>query len=254
MIHPFRGATGPNPGIAATTTPKLRHRREAHIDAHHPIANRLTALLATQPERSAVEAFARLERDEGAGQPALYAAFIHVLVNEPDDSPAVDLLTDTLDLIHSGPWAKGRGLFPDNLDELEQAAHASNVRLIVSKADFEATDAILALSDEHITPLIPHLLSWLQDLNWPVARSILPRLRSLGTRAVPAIRRVLRNDDEVWKYWCINHLADHLTHLVGPLRIEIERIATSPTEAEIAEEVDQAAQEWMTRQSPQDRP
>lgn len=50
-------------------------------------------------------------------QRELYELFETALRRTEADSPRYDALADALDLIHGGPWAKGRALYPEPLSE-----------------------------------------------------------------------------------------------------------------------------------------
>ena len=54
-------------------------------------------------------------RDEGMSQAELYALFEKFQVETSGEDPRYDAIVDTMDLISSGPWAKGRGLFSTEL-------------------------------------------------------------------------------------------------------------------------------------------
>ena len=56
-------------------------------------------------------------RDEGMPQAELYALFEKFQVETSGEDPKYDAIVDTMDLISSGPWAKGRGLFSTELGE-----------------------------------------------------------------------------------------------------------------------------------------
>ena len=58
-------------------------------------------------------------------------------------------------------------------------------------------------SDEEIIPLIPDMLEWLQDMNWPGEVLFAKRLRTLPEEVVyPVVERTIRQakkeNDEIW--------------------------------------------------------
>ncbi|MFJ6211704.1 DUF5071 domain-containing protein [Lysinibacillus sp. NPDC092081] len=55
------------------------------------------------------------------------------------------------------------------------------------------------LDRDKILPLLPNLLEWIQDMNWPVASSILELLLTFPEEIVPHVQNVLSSDDENWK-------------------------------------------------------
>ncbi|WP_442952822.1 DUF5071 domain-containing protein [Paenibacillus sp. Soil522] len=70
--------------------------------------------------------------------------------------------------------------------------------------------------------VIPQLLEWLQDMNWPIAKDIEDVLADFGDHLIPHIRAVLNSYDGVWKfsllYGLINRLSDqHILPLLLPV-------------------------------------
>ncbi len=106
------------------------------------------------------------------------------------------------------------------------------------KSDSEAVARLKAASEERVAPLVPTLLEWLQDINWPVARPIAEVLREHPTELVEPIRAVLNGDDDIWKFWV---LAEVVLPGEGELRLALEsevlRIVNHPTPGEVDEEV-----------------
>jgi hypothetical protein len=53
-----------------------------------------------------------------------------------------------------------------------------------------------------LEPYLPELLTWLQDINWPIFPSVENLLRSLGGQVVPAVKAALseakKADDAIW--------------------------------------------------------
>jgi hypothetical protein len=116
------------------------------------------------------------------------------------------------------------------------------LRLPRHKQDLDVVDELRGASLEDLRPQIPALLTWLQDMNWPVARPIADILAQCGIDLIEPVRSVLRSSDDVWKYWL---LSDLLTQVDGAVRValtdEILRLINEPTAGEAAEEVDRAA-------------
>ena len=50
-----------------------------------------------------------------------------------------------------------------------------------NKFDFSGMEELMKLSDEEIEPVIPELLAWMKDMNWPVAKEM------------PALERIVKN-------------------------------------------------------------
>ena len=103
------------------------------------------------------------------------------------------------------------------------------------KHDHDVISGLKALSFEQLKPIIPELLEWLQDLNWPIARPIADILKPFADKLTPEIIKILKTDDGMWKLWILVTLARTTTDPF--LLIEIERIAKFPSRDETEDEV-----------------
>ncbi|AEI44679.1 DUF5071 domain-containing protein [Paenibacillus mucilaginosus] len=110
------------------------------------------------------------------------------------------------------------------------------------KHDFESVAVLKGLEREKITELIPNLLEWLRDMNWPIAAEIARLLLRYPEEVIPHLWMVLRSGDEIWKYWCLEYLVGELPRIhFLVFKEELERIANQPTRGEELEEVHSAA-------------
>lgn len=115
-----------------------------------------------------------------------------------------------------------------------------------NKHDHDAVQRARAVGFPALDPVLPRLLTWLQDLNWPVAGSVSELLSGSGPEIVPHIRAVFLSDDAIWKYWILSDLCPRLPPaILAELRPDIEILATSPTAADQREEVHEAAGELL---------
>lgn len=105
--------------------------------------------------------------------------------------------------------------------------------------------AAIAAGWPAVLPVLPGLLEWLQDMNWPVARPLAPFLASIGAPLAPAIRQVLDGDDGIWKTNLILQLVAPSPALRAALDEDLRRLATHPSAGDRAEEADQAALEAL---------
>lgn len=126
---------------------------------------------------------------------------------------------------------------PDNFDLVPK-----------DKFDSSTIAALKSLTEREIAPILPALLEWIQDCNWPVASDILPVLALHQAALAPLIHSVLRPNekDAIWKYWIITCLvplfSDETTDQLLP---DIKRIAQNPTQSELSEEVQEAAVNFL---------
>jgi len=111
-----------------------------------------------------------------------------------------------------------------------------------SKFDAEAVKRAASLGYPGINVILPDLLIWIQDMNWPVAGPVASLLAKAGPEIVPSVKAALNSDDDVWKHNILFNLAPHFGGDVRDLiKAEVSRIADVPTPNEIAEEASAAA-------------
>jgi hypothetical protein len=56
---------------------------------------------------------------------------------------------------------------------------------------------------ENVEAIVPDLLIWLQDMNWPVAGPVAAYLETISFSITSEIIKILRGNDSTWKYWCL---------------------------------------------------
>ncbi len=65
--------------------------------------------------------------------------------------------------------------------------------------DVDKVEKIKKLDSYIVVPLLPSLLVFIQDMNWPVAPGILEILLTFPKEIVPHVQDVLCSDDDNWK-------------------------------------------------------
>jgi hypothetical protein len=114
------------------------------------------------------------------------------------------------------------------------------------KFDFERVNKIKNSDKKDIIPLLPGLLEWIQDMNWPIAPEIAEILLTFPKEIVPRISNVLSTDDDIWKFWCLEYLVKKFsTEDKELLKTDLIRLSRTPTEGEMLEELDQKAREIL---------
>lgn len=78
--------------------------------------------------------------------------------------------------------------------------------LPIDKHDLDNAQLLINLGFPTVKPVLPRLFEWIQDINWPVAKVILPFLASLGGKCEKEIQTVFQSNDGMWKYWVISEL------------------------------------------------
>jgi hypothetical protein len=119
-----------------------------------------------------------------------------------------------------------------------------------SKFDMAAARALADIGYPAIAPLLPRLLEWVQDENWPVAMTLLPFLQTIGLPLAPHLRLILKTDDEPWKGIVIRNLVAPTSPLRDALRDELERLAFHPTPGEREEALDEEARSVLDTDEP----
>jgi len=109
------------------------------------------------------------------------------------------------------------------------------------KHDVQSAEALILMGYPAVEPIIPQLLQWSQDGNWPVARVIAPFLADIGPPLAPHVRMILNGADNTWKYFLLQTVIAESIEMKRLLHPELERLARRPTASEAAEELDSIA-------------
>lgn len=116
------------------------------------------------------------------------------------------------------------------------------------KSDVSGIPQLARLRDEEIQPVIPHLLEWIQDMNWPVAQEVLNILAARQNLVESCLPGILRTEekDSIWKYWIISELLPRFEKpLSEELLATLRRITQQPNQDEVLEEVDRMARKYL---------
>jgi len=115
------------------------------------------------------------------------------------------------------------------------------------KFDDSHIDELNTFSVDEIRVIVPRLLEWLQDGNWPISNKIQvyfePRIHEIENELI----QILTTNDEIWKYYILR-LINNSGKLPGEkIKSEIYRIALHPKPSETEEELDQIAAEILKK-------
>jgi hypothetical protein len=119
------------------------------------------------------------------------------------------------------------------------------MQLPSSKHDVESVERLVELGFEQIEPFVPELLEWLQDLNWPVARPLARFFVTVGSPLAEHVRRILGGTDDSWKHSVLTAVVSQSSSLANALRVDLEKLASSPTPSEHVEGVDEVCVEIL---------
>ena len=115
-------------------------------------------------------------------------------------------------------------------------------------SDFSGMEELKKLSDEEIAPVIPDLLAWMKDMNWPVAKEMPDLLAPHQKVLIPHIIEILQPEQSEcdWKTYIIWELLPLLDEkYLSMLKPSLERIVKNPTSGELYEETNMHAEDIL---------
>lgn len=114
------------------------------------------------------------------------------------------------------------------------------------KMDLDSVAHLKTLSSNELIPLLPDLIEWLQDINWPVASELSKLLMPMGDELIPDIKKILNSNDSQWKYCILSSLVRNFTTMNKVrLKDELMRLSNNPSNEDIEEEIDNLAKEIL---------
>jgi hypothetical protein len=115
------------------------------------------------------------------------------------------------------------------------------------KMDHERTEKLKKLDKGLIRSVIPELMIWLKDGNWPVFSEVRDILLPLEKELVPHIKNVLVSNDGEWKYFVLTGLVSKLSKgTIAELKQDLLEVANNPSVSDKASEVDAVAKEILS--------
>lgn len=118
------------------------------------------------------------------------------------------------------------------------------------KFDLERATALVSIGYPTVAPILPELLEWIQDMNWPVARIIATFLASIGKPLTEEVRRILQTQDHLWKYWVLLSVVARSPELAATLYPDLVKIVEGDPVDEDEKEVKAVAGEILMKLSP----
>lgn len=75
----------------------------------------------------------------------------------------------------------------------------------------EAAEVVISLGYPRVNSILPGLLEWIQDINWPGASRIADFLREIRDPLIPYIKNVINHhrQDTEWIGWIFEMIIDH---------------------------------------------
>ncbi|MBO7746717.1 DUF5071 domain-containing protein [Paenibacillus sp. MWE-103] len=114
------------------------------------------------------------------------------------------------------------------------------------KYDVESLKSLRGLDIGQIKLILPLLMEWLQDINWPVAPPLSKALADYGIVLLPFFRLVLNSGDPQWQFSVMHSLIRELPKDISiHLKEDLLRIVLQPTQGELLEELNILAKETI---------
>lgn len=118
------------------------------------------------------------------------------------------------------------------------------------KDDLSSVERLESYEFSELKPIVPELLEWLQDMNWPIAFYMANLLRPhINEMADELITILNKKDDPMWKYWVLTLMSGYKSKIDLQLMQEIKRIKDQPDFLEIECEVDEIAGDILAYQN-----
>ncbi|MEK7832191.1 MAG: DUF5071 domain-containing protein [Acidobacteriota bacterium] len=109
------------------------------------------------------------------------------------------------------------------------------------KHDTATAQAAVQSGYPMVSPVLPELVAWLQDYNWPVAQVLAPFLATIGIALLPQVKAVLVSGDLIWKRWVLSCVVSESEELAQAVSAELVRLAYAATPSEREEDLDEIA-------------
>jgi len=95
---------------------------------------------------------------------------------------------------------------------ISQLIHLENSKLHlllqpISKSYWRNSAIVLKkIGYPRVKLIIPELLEWIQDMNWPGAQDIADLLSTIDDEIVPYVKQVLKSGDGIWIIWLLSEV------------------------------------------------
>jgi hypothetical protein len=114
-----------------------------------------------------------------------------------------------------------------------------------NKHDFERLNALIAAGPEAAVPHLEVLLTWIQDINWPIAAPLAEFLVTVGEPLVPHLKKILSSNDEMWIYWVLQFVVAKLPpELIKNFDWQLHNLATASENDFVATKIAASAALW----------
>lgn len=134
-------------------------------------------------------------------------------------------------------------------NKMISARQTQNYRLVPKhKFDLETVEKIKKVNISEIEPILPELFEWIEDINWPIARSLAVELVRFWEIIIPYVKYYLNHSTGLDEYCVFYEIMPLLKKSqLEAIREDLERLATNPNEFEKDEEYDKFAKEYLNK-------
>lgn len=116
------------------------------------------------------------------------------------------------------------------------------------KSDVQSVEELSKIGYPFYRPILGDLFKCIEDINWPIAPSVVPLLIAAGDDVIPHIRLILESKDAIWEYWTLYSVVSKMPiHVIVKLKDDLQRIVDNPSSDEISEEVDKEAKSLLEK-------
>jgi len=113
------------------------------------------------------------------------------------------------------------------------------------KHDVSTIEALKTIGIEKVVPVLPELLEWMKDGNWPCARELLNVMPRFHAELVPHVKNIFAIDDGEWKWFIFPLIERFPEETIALLLSCIDRVVSQPTPDEVHSEVYDIAYKFL---------
>jgi hypothetical protein len=90
-----------------------------------------------------------------------------------------------------------------------------------------------------VKAIIPELLQWIQDMNWPGAQEIVDLLVTIDDKIVPYVKQALKSGDGIWIMWILSEVVSKWNRdIIGQIKDNLIELTNTLDTELIIEGVD----------------
>ncbi|MDP4145461.1 MAG: DUF5071 domain-containing protein [Bacillota bacterium] len=146
------------------------------------------------------------------------------------------------ELIKNLKWSTSENLRNDAVKRLTNIEESELHMLLqpISKSYWENAAIVLKkIGYPRVKSVIPGLLEWIQDINWPGAQHIIEVLATVDSEAITYVREVFKSGDGIWIKWLLSEVISKWSiELINEIKGDLLNLANALDYNLIIEDVD----------------